>query len=144
MKTFYTALAVALAVSSVGCQGMGPRGMGGPGCGDSCEPCHVTHSRLAPRPLIGRNACPVPGALDYPAAEGCGPGQGLCGCYCDPAGNACVNGAVGHLIDCPCTANDQYYNFNPGPPTGQVAYPYYTTRGPRDFLRANPPSIGPY
>lgn len=30
-----------------------------------------------------------------------------------------------------------------GPPTGQVAYPYYTTRGPRDFLASNPPSIGP-
>jgi len=30
----------------------------------------------------------------------------------------------------------------PGPPTGQVAYPYYTVRGPRDFLMDNPPSIG--
>jgi hypothetical protein len=28
-------------------------------------------------------------------------------------------------------------------PTAQVAYPYYTTRGPRDFLAKNPPSIGP-
>ena len=26
---------------------------------------------------------------------------------------------------------------------GYVAYPYYTTRGPRDFLDRNPPSIGP-
>ncbi|MEM6365992.1 MAG: hypothetical protein AAF745_16305 [Planctomycetota bacterium] len=32
--------------------------------------------------------------------------------------------------------------FTPGPPTGQVAYPYYTVRGPRDFLQSNPPSIG--
>jgi hypothetical protein len=31
-----------------------------------------------------------------------------------------------------------------GPSTAQVAYPYYTTRGPRDFLVDNPPSIGPY
>ena len=30
-----------------------------------------------------------------------------------------------------------------GPPTGAVAYPYYTNRGPRDFLADNPPSIGP-
>ena len=30
-----------------------------------------------------------------------------------------------------------------GPPTGAVAYPYYTTRGPRDFLAKNPASIGP-
>jgi len=29
-----------------------------------------------------------------------------------------------------------------GPPTAQTAYPYYTTRGPRDFLLDNPPSIG--
>ncbi|MEZ6136765.1 MAG: hypothetical protein R3C53_17865 [Pirellulaceae bacterium] len=27
-------------------------------------------------------------------------------------------------------------------PAAQVAYPYYTVRGPRDFLAANPPSIG--
>lgn len=31
----------------------------------------------------------------------------------------------------------------PGPPVGQVAYPYYTTRGPRDFLARNPGDIGP-
>lgn len=30
-----------------------------------------------------------------------------------------------------------------GPATGGVAYPYYTTRGPRDFLASNPGSIGP-
>ena len=29
-----------------------------------------------------------------------------------------------------------------GPPTAAVAYPYYTLRGPRDFLIDNPPSIG--
>lgn len=33
--------------------------------------------------------------------------------------------------------------FAPGPPAGTVAYPYYTTRGPRDFLARNPQSIGP-
>ena len=33
--------------------------------------------------------------------------------------------------------------YNPGPPTPAVTYPYYTTRGPRDFLMDNPPSIGP-
>lgn len=29
-----------------------------------------------------------------------------------------------------------------GPPSAMV-YPYYTIRGPRDFLLDNPPSIGP-
>lgn len=33
--------------------------------------------------------------------------------------------------------------FVPGPASGAVTYPYYTTRGPRDFLNPNPPSIGP-
>ena len=32
---------------------------------------------------------------------------------------------------------------DPGPPTGTITYPYYTNRGPRDFLAKNPPSIGP-
>jgi hypothetical protein len=31
----------------------------------------------------------------------------------------------------------------PGPPGPTVGYPYYTIRGPRDFLVDNPPSIGP-
>jgi hypothetical protein len=34
-----------------------------------------------------------------------------------------------------------YYNGGPATPT--VVYPYYTTRGPRDFLAANPRGIGP-
>jgi hypothetical protein len=29
-----------------------------------------------------------------------------------------------------------------GGPMAQVAYPYYTTRGPRDFFLDNPPTIG--
>ena len=30
-----------------------------------------------------------------------------------------------------------------GPPSAAVTYPYYTTRGPRDFLARNPRGIGP-
>jgi hypothetical protein len=30
----------------------------------------------------------------------------------------------------------------PGPPAPSYVYPYYTTRGPRDFLVDNPPTIG--
>ena len=46
-------------------------------------------------------------------------------------------------------ACDPYYDpeamgmFNPGPPTGAVTYPYYTVRGPRDFLAQDMPPIGP-
>ena len=31
---------------------------------------------------------------------------------------------------------------NPGPPAASIGYPYYTVRGPRDFLAKNPPSMG--
>lgn len=31
----------------------------------------------------------------------------------------------------------------PGPMCPTVVYPYYTTRGPRDFLSSNPRGIGP-
>jgi hypothetical protein len=34
------------------------------------------------------------------------------------------------------------YDGPQGPATAQVGYPYYTTRGPRDFFTNNPPSIG--
>ena len=30
-----------------------------------------------------------------------------------------------------------------GPATGAVTYPYYTVRGPRDFLQKSPTPIGP-
>jgi hypothetical protein len=30
-----------------------------------------------------------------------------------------------------------------GPPAGAITYPYYTVRGPRDYLAKNPGSIGP-
>ncbi|MCS7236645.1 MAG: hypothetical protein NZ899_00050 [Thermoguttaceae bacterium] len=36
-----------------------------------------------------------------------------------------------------------YQPYVAGPPIGTVVYPYYTVRGPRDFLAVNPPSIGP-
>jgi hypothetical protein len=39
--------------------------------------------------------------------------------------------------------SNAYQGGQPGPLTGAVAYPYYTTRGPRDFLARNPSSIGP-
>jgi len=32
---------------------------------------------------------------------------------------------------------------NPGPPAGAITYPYYTTRGPRDFFASRPRSLGP-
>jgi hypothetical protein len=70
-------------------------------------------------PHCGRHYCCLCGGPPSPGCDRCP----FCGC--GPSG-------------------DQHYNFNPGPPVAQTAYPYYTLRGPRDFLLNNPPSIGPY
>ena len=73
----------------------------------------------------------------------------ICSACGDPNCKGCLGGAAcAHALAtgfCPHAGGyPEAQNFNPGPPTGQVAYPYYTTRGPRDFLQINPPSIGPY
>lgn len=77
--------------------------------------------------------------------NGCGPdcggrcrllAQRIAGGFC---GDGCLRGFNPHAGGYP-----EMTNFNAGPPVGQVAYPYYTVRGPRDFLRNNPPTIGPY
>ncbi len=101
--------------------------------------------------------------------EGCSGGDGCCGNCCDSGccgddgcssecGSGCsacggrgcglcqrMAGRFAASGICPHSGGyPESYNYNPSPPTGQVAYPYYTVRGPRDFLRNNPPSIGPY
>jgi len=59
-----------------------------------------------------------------PGGPHCGPG---CGPKCGP-----------------CAAGfDEGAGYAAGPPSAAVTYPYYTTRGPRDFLASDPPSIGP-
>ena len=49
---------------------------------------------------------------------------------------------LGHHDGVPGHAQDAYQPA-PGPSAGNVSYPYYTTRGPRDFLAPNPRGIGP-
>lgn len=162
MRFLLAAVAAALLASNVGCQSMKSSG-----CGDPCgctAPCHISQSQNAPRPLIGRTACGPPGATQC-CYDGCGQGcgDGCCGCgsgCCSGSccngnnfgclssqANGCVNGlvnaALGDPSCCPCGPGDSVYDFQPGPPAAQTAYPYYTTRGPRDFLMARPPSIGP-
>ncbi len=99
------------------------------GCDEGCDEC------TCGCPVDGSGCCPngcsdpcgSGGAcrrvIDGIAGGGCGPGCGLCP----------------HSGGYP-----EYPAFNQGPPVGQVAYPYYTVRGPRDFLRDKPPTIGPY
>jgi len=67
----------------------------------------------------------------------CGGGASACG---DCGGNGC--GGCGHTGL--CRHGRGYYPNRgaAGPPTAAVAWPYYSLRGPRDFLRDDPPSIG--
>jgi len=149
------ALALTLCLSASGCVSSG---LFSPGCGDAC---HVSTHKRAPRPLITRSGCRPEGRLFGKGrgceGDGCCVANGLGACNCDgcSSGGACqclAEKVAGGFCACPaghamCPHAGGYPEqpmFNPGPPTGQVAYPYYTTRGPRDFLMANPSSIGPY
>ena len=132
-----------------------------------CEPCLVATSRNAPRPNIMRTDCyPCTGGMEgveQAAYDTCSDVCAECGDACteDGCGNRCcrgmVNGVAGGFCGCGgagcggcglCPNGGgtypEYPSFSQGPPVGQVAYPYYTTRGPRDFLARKPASIGPY
>ena len=80
------------------------------------------------------------------AANGCHHQQLARHNNCGPAG-ACGNSALAHRGALgvphlpPGYQQDALYGGG-GPATAQVAYPYYTTRGPRDFLLNEPNSIG--
>lgn len=128
---------------AVGCANNGL--MARKNCGDDCR---VATSRHAPRPTIMRTACrPDCGdeidceQCDQACNDGCrglvdGMAGGFCQSCCPVCG--CTNGLCPHAGGYP-----EATSFNQGPPTGQVAYPYYTTRGPRDYLACHPQSIGP-
>jgi hypothetical protein len=58
------------------------------------------------------------------------------GCACNQCGAPCQNnaGGVSRQPQQAAASNGQ---------GGVVSYPYYTMRGPRDFLETHPQSIGP-
>lgn len=134
-----------------------------------CESCQVTRSQNAPRPQISRDYRPSAGLgieqVAYNGDASCGAcdcpscGCPVDDCCCQGGCDECGGGACGRFAErvacgfcsgpcgsmCPNAGGyPEYPAFNQGPPVGQVAYPYYTVRGPRDFLRDNPPTIGPY
>ncbi len=79
---------------------------------------------------------------------GCDGGCDSCGVAdhgggCDSCGIASNSHGGGHQVARRPRYDDDGGQYAAGPPTGGVAYPYYTNRGPRDFLAKNPPSIGP-
>lgn len=109
------------------------------GLGSGCSTCGV-HS--------GRAGCQTgplgwqQGGLNYSAHLASGHGAANVGGHHGGGhfggGHLGSNLAPGHAA----AQQLQSQPFNPGPPSGTVAYPYYTHRGPRDFLLDNPPSIG--
>jgi hypothetical protein len=118
--------------------------------------------------LVGASGCSIIDRLFLLNADGpyghhaCGPGgcqHGACesgACHDGACHDGCESGACHtdrygglarhHLSPeerAALEASDYGATTPAGPPTGTVAYPYYTTRGPRDFLAKKPPSIGP-
>lgn len=113
---------------------------------------------------------PVPCSCDVCCdpccGDGCGPEGFDCadGCESDGCGGLLGRGRSGGRSGACSSGNDlcrgcralsrglnphahgypEMPAFTPGPQVGQTAYPYYTVRGPRDFLQNNPPTIGPY
>ena len=112
----------------------------GPGYGAGpydCSPCHAKGAwgcsgYRHPHGYVSGHECHCANEHTAPFYAGvCGNGY-CCGVCGQPAPSCC------------CNSGDHVYNFAPGPPVAQTAYPYYTVRGPRDFLLDNPPPLGPY
>ena len=94
-----------------------------------------------------------PVMYDGPATGGCG--LGSCGMGGRGCGQGCgLGGRLAGQAAARTAQHDPYGgqipHTNPalgpqggGGPAPTYRYPYYTTRGPRDFLNGNPPSIGP-
>jgi hypothetical protein len=149
------ALAMLVCLSATGCVSSG---LFAPKCGDACQAgpsmrgsrqTLIGDGRRHGGPVFGKdgcyegNGCAVAGCFGACNCNGCASG-GPCQCMAEKVANGfCGACPVAHGM-CPHAGGyPEQPMFQPGPPTGQVAYPYYTTRGPRDFLLSNPPSIGP-
>ena len=89
----------------------------------------------------------APTAPARPARASLGTARSVKGGACHPRHVGRYGGLAKHHLtpeEKAALASADYGATQPaGPPTGAVAYPYYTTRGPRDFLATCPPSIGP-
>jgi hypothetical protein len=72
-----------------------------------------------------------------------GDGGSCGGCSSCAGGRGYAGGGRAMPPGCDVASAESNAMYAGGAPTGQTAYPYYTTRGPRDFLASNPPSIGP-
>ena len=121
--------ALALIVTAMGCQSA---------CGPNC--------RRASKGLLDYDSAKCDG--DCGRAKGGGLGRGGRGGGCEDGScedGSCSDGSCGRCGLCARMRGRHAgaEEMGPvGPPTPQYTYPYYTTRGPRDFLLNNPPPIG--
>ncbi len=112
---------------SYGNEGPSYGGCGSGGCSTGgCSDCGMAGARQVTGPGMARNGAPRrPNAMPPEYAGG-------------PA-----HPAQGHPFVKQRRNSGDEYEFAAGPPSAGVTYPYYTNRGPRDFLARNPRDIGP-
>ena len=127
-----------------GC-GLESCGLGGQGCGQGCG----LGNRLPGNALAAGARAESGRARHVGRVGGCG--SASCGLGGPGCGQGCAlrNYLPGALQNHPYGGQIPHSNPALGPQGGAggltptYQYPYYTTRGPRDFLNGNPPSIGP-
>jgi len=117
----------------------------------------ITQNGRRPWDCMGGSCAQAPenGQACHGQGQACnGPGQ-----PCNGPGQPCIDpnqngGDPGQAGDCPANGGRCCRLFRPkcpdqgsccdgGPPDAQITYPYYTTRGPRDYFQRTPSSIGP-
>ena len=124
-----------LATNGCGCSSGCASGCAGGGCAGGCG--SGSADCLAGNCGCGKQKIKaLAGELGWRGCKKCGAGKKGSG----KAAQALANHRYNHIPYLPLG----YYRQQgpPGPPTGTVAYPYYTNRAPRDFLVDNPPGIG--
>ena len=120
--TVFSVLGMALVAGSAGCHPLHRQPQGPDGCaGGACDV-------RGPYVFDEGAACQVGG--QYVCADGSACQQG-------PGARGALE-AIGRLF-----RHHRPEAPEGGPPVGTVTYPYYTVRGPRDFLASDPPRIGP-
>jgi hypothetical protein len=102
--------------------------------------CAAQHGR---HPVLTSNDACNSGNCNAAAAEGCQGNGAACENSCDNA-RPSLRDRLNNLCGCRGKERcEQASQEAAGPANGAVTYPYYTVRGPRDYLAKNPQSIGP-